>query len=219
MEKRIITILKKEDRLMSLSEIVSELNKKTESSIKDEDVRPILKKLCEKNIISIVSTVNGDKYCYVEISQSTPENKTPVATNPEIKKINTKIGIIGGLIAVVFIGFILFVYGLSLAGGWDGHGDFTLGGIGTILFFVANIILGFLAGPAGKFTKNFEGAMQHNADQIKGDSTVGQALDSGCAWGCGGILNYFTYMIFGFIGFIFGFIAIKKLNDKKNNLK
>ena len=59
MEKRIITILKKEDRLMSLSEIVSELNKKTESSIKDEDVRPILKKLCEKNIISIGNEVEA----------------------------------------------------------------------------------------------------------------------------------------------------------------
>lgn len=219
MEKRIIAILKKEDRLMSLSEIVSELNKKTESSIKDEYVRTILNNLCEKNIVSSVSTVNGDKYCYVEISQIVQNNKTSVIVNPEIKKINTKIGIISGLIAVVFIGFIMFAYGLSLAGGWDGYGDFTLGGIGILIFCVANVVLGFLAGPAGKITKNIEGAIENNASRVKGDASLGQAVDGCGGVACGEGANFLVYGFFMFAGFVFGIIAIKKLNDKKNNLK
>ena len=217
MEKHIINILKKEDRLMSLSEIVSELNKKTESSIKDEDVKTILKKLCEKNIISTVSTVNGDKYCYVEISQTTPEIKTSVVTNPEIKKINTKIGIIGGLIAVVFIGFIMFVYGLSLAGGWDGYGDFTLGGIGMLIFIGANIALGFLAGPFGKITKGFNDWTDYNSPGA--DASCGDSI-GGCGnVGCGYLVYGPLCIAFGLIGFVFGIIAIKKLNEKKDNLK
>ena len=217
MKQKIIEILKNENRLMAHSEIFIKLKEQSDFTITEEALETLLQQLSDKNIISAIPTTDGNRYCFVEEITNNLITKTPTPTNPEIKKINIKITIICALIAVVLAGFILFIYGLSLAGGWDGYGDFTLGGIGILIFIAANITLGCIAGPFAKITNGFNNWVDYNSPGA--DASCGNAIG-----GCGNVgCGYFIYvplcLVFGLIGFIFGIITIKKLNDKKNNLK
>ena len=217
MEKQILEILKEEDRLMSLSEILDEFKEKTGDDIDETEVALSLEKLCKKNIISTVETIDGNKYCYVETTAKPVGIKTPVATNTEIKKINKKICTIAILIAVVFVGLILFICGIYIAGGFEGHGSFVLGAIGMFMFFFANIAVGLLAGPLGKITEMYSNWTDYNTP--KGDATVKESV-FGCARsGCGDLVYGPLCLLFCFIGFVFGIIAIKKLIDIKKDLK
>ena len=198
---------------MSLSEILNEFKEKTGDDIDETEVALSLEKLCKKNIISTVETIDGNKYCYVETTAKPVGIKAPVATNTEIKKINKKICTIAILIAVVFVGLILVICGIYIAGGFEGHGSVVLGAIGMLMFFFANIALGLLAGPFGKITKMY--------NNLSDDTSTSNAsiYDKVGNIGCGYFIYSIMCGIFGVIGFVFGIIAIKKLIDIKKDLK
>ena len=210
MEKQIIDILKKEDRLMSASEIFIELKKTFEDTTKEEEVKVLLQALSAKNVISVISTIDDDKYCFVEDIKPPHTPQTTTTLNPEIKKINTKIAIISALIVVVFIGFIAFAYGLVYSSGW--------GAIGLLLSLGANLALGFLAGPSGKLMQGFDNWTENSLSKNDADGCTNTMR--GCAGvGCGYIIFVPTFAACTLIGFIFGIIAIKKLYDKKYEIK
>ena len=206
MKEQILSILKKEDRLMSSLEILNELAKNSNTIVDTKTLENILKELCESEILSTIPTSQGNKYCYIE-KQIVPKKKT-VKKNAELKKIVKKKSIITSLILVVLVG--LMVIGI-------GHDIPWLAIMGVIFFFGGNIAITIIAGPFKKVVKSFDNWTDANTPGP--DASFGESLGGFGNNISGHIIYSLIFFVFLLFGFVFGSITLRKLDKIRKDLK